>query len=140
MKRFSFLFGMLMILALPLLNSCEEVEGDEEVTDPREAFVGEWNCDEELAKRDNYRVNIQLDSDNSSQVLLYNFGLMGSSEAAEGIVGGDDIEVPLQNMANGWSADGNGTMVDANTIEWTYTLTDGADRYDYIAVYTLVNK
>jgi hypothetical protein len=31
-------------------------------------------------------------------------------------------------------------MVDDETIEWTYTLDDGADRIDYIATFTLVEK
>ncbi|HKK10746.1 MAG TPA: hypothetical protein VJ939_07895 [Bacteroidales bacterium] len=138
MKRFSYVIGLLLIFSIPLITGCEEVEGDDEINDPREAFVGEWNCDEELAKRDNYRVSIEFDNNNSSQVLLYNFGLMGSAESANGIVADDNINVPLQNLADGWSGDGSGTLVSDNKIEWTYTLTDGADRYDYIATYTLI--
>lgn len=138
MKRFSYVFGLLLISILSLTTGCEEDEGNDGINDPREAFVGEWNCDEKLAKRDNYRVNIEFDNSNSSQVLLYNFGLMGPAQAATGIVANDNIDVPLQNLADGWSGDGSGTLVSDNKIEWTYTLTDGADRYDYIATYTLI--
>ncbi|MDZ7775873.1 MAG: hypothetical protein U5L09_09920 [Bacteroidales bacterium] len=46
------------------------------------------------AERSSYRVHIQSDSGTSGQVLLFDFGLLGNSVSAYGIVAGDNVSVP----------------------------------------------
>jgi|AntRauTorckE6833_2_1112554.scaffolds.fasta_scaffold00314_15 hypothetical protein len=140
MKKLTTLFSLFLITSLFIFSGCEETGDVNPDQDPRDAFVGEWSCNEVPAKRSSYRVNIQHDSGNSSQVLLFNFGLLGNSVSAYGIVAGDNVSVPLQDVDDVWSVSGQGEMVDDETIEWTYTLDDGADRIDYIATFTLVEK
>lgn len=138
MKKFKTLFPVAVLLMLFLFNGCEETDDTDPDADPRDDFVGEWNCNEVPAKRNSYRVLINYDNSNSSQVLLFNFGLLGQSASAYGIVAGNDVTVPLQEIDGDWTVDGQGEMIDEETIEWTYTIDDGADRTDYIATFTLI--
>lgn len=137
MKNKTFLLFLSVMMSMFILTGCEE--DDEEVTpdDPRDDFVGLWNCEDNLAKRDNYQVTIQEDASSDDEVFLYNFGSMGSSVAATGEVTSSSISVPLQELSvDQWSVDGQGVMVGENTIEWTYTIDNGSDRFDYIAVFS----
>ncbi|MGM0565261.1 MAG: hypothetical protein ACQESX_00765 [Bacteroidota bacterium] len=138
MKKFKTLFPVAVLSMLILFSGCEELDDTDPDTDPRDDFVGEWNCNEVPAKRNSYRVVINYDNSNSSQVLLFNFGLLGQSASAYGVVAGNDVTVPLQEIDGDWTVDGQGEMIDEETIEWTYTIDDGADRTDYIATFTLI--
>lgn len=140
MKKTRQLITYSLLISLFFFTGCEEIDNTDPNTDPRDDFVGQWNCNETPAKKkNNYRVNIEYDSDNSSQVLLFNFGLLGNTAAAYGIVAGDNVNIPLQDVSGGWSAQGQGELVNDNQIEWTYTLDNGSDRIDYIATYTLLD-
>lgn len=138
MKKFKTLFPVAVLSMLIFFSGCEETDDTDPDADPRDEFVGEWNCNEVPAKRNSYRVLINYDNSNSSQVLLFNFGLLGQSASAYGIVAGNDVTVPLQEIDGDWTVDGQGEMIDEETIEWTYTIDDGADRTDYIATFTLI--
>jgi len=138
MKKFKTLFPVAVLSMLIFCSGCEETDDTDPDMDPRDDFVGEWNCNEVPAKRNSYRVLINYDNSNSSQVLLFNFGLLGQNASAYGIVAGNDVTVPLQEIDGDWTVDGQGEMIDEETIEWTYTIDDGADRTDYIATFTLI--
>lgn len=137
MKNIVLIYSMILIFIFPFITGCEGLEDDDPLTDPREAFVGNWNCDDQLAtKRDTYLVRIEASQETNSGVFLYNFGAISNTAAASGSVSGNDISVPFQNLAQGWSCNGSGTMVSQDEIEWTYTLENGSDRYDFVAVFT----
>ena len=121
-----------------LLSACEEAEDLlPDNADPRDDFIGEWNCSEtELKSTDDYTVTIQKDPDNSSQVLLQNFGLLGQDQYPYGLITGDRINVPQQEI-NGWTIkNASGDMNGENSIDWTYTLSNGSDDFQYAATYT----
>jgi len=138
MKKLQTLVPVALMALLIFFSGCEETNDIISDADPRDDFIGEWSCNEVPAKRNSYRVNISYDDSNSSQVLLFNFGLFGQNASAYGIIAGNDVTVPLQEIQGDWSVDGQGELVDEETIEWTYTLDDGADRIDYIATFTLI--
>ncbi len=138
MKKLQTFIPVAFVALLIFFSGCEELDNTDPDTDPRDDFVGEWNCNEVPAKRNSYRVNIDYDNSNNSQVLLFNFGLLGQSASAYGIVAGNDVTVPLQEIQGDWTVDGQGELTDEETIEWTYTIDDGADRIDYIATFKLL--
>lgn len=119
-----------------LLVACTE---DTDVIDPqddRDAFLGTWNVDE-TCNRIPYQVTITKDPTNSSQVIINNFWLIGPDEKAPyAIVAGSNIVIPQQNINNEEKTivKGSGVM-NKNTIEWEYTVNDGADLYTCTAIY-----
>ena len=119
-----------------LIISCTE-EGDVfNPQDDRDAFLGTWNVDE-TCNRIPYQVTIIKDPTNSSQVIITNFWLIGPNEKAPyAIVAGSTIVIPQQNIYNDEKTivKGSGTL-NKNTIEWEYTVNDGADLYTCIATY-----
>lgn len=136
-------FLIFLVIAITALSGCEEAEnilpGDN--SDPRDEFVGKWNCSEtELKSTEDYPVTIEYDPNNSGQVLIQNFGLLGQDARPYGLITGDKITIPEQDGFDGWTvieADGNKTG--ANTIEWTYKLSNESDNFEYAATYTRVD-
>ncbi|MCF8232797.1 MAG: hypothetical protein K9J27_11465 [Bacteroidales bacterium] len=140
MKKFKLLFPVL--IALGLFNTgCEETDDflPNENSDPRDEFIGKWNCNEtELKSTEDFTVTIQKDPDNSSQVLLQNFALLGQNKYPYGLITGDKITLPEQETGNVTIKDASGELVDENKIEWEYTLFDGADENKYVATFTRI--
>ncbi len=128
-----------MVVFLLGLFSCELT--DDEFQDPRDAFVGEWNCTEyeNGQPQISYPVYIEKDTSNSSWVNLFNFGYIGSSEKPPyGVVSGDYITIPSQKVCfdESVTVDGNGQLVSDNEMNWEYNLEIGGDSYHYSAVFT----
>jgi hypothetical protein len=129
-----------MAAAMMIFTACEETDDvlPDDNGDARDAFIGTWNVNDTQLKSsdDSYTVQISADVNNSSQVIIYNFGLLNGSVTA--VVAGDDIEVPMQEV-NGWTVESASGMLNGSgdEINWTYTLSDGADAFHYAAVYTL---
>jgi len=121
-----------------LFSGCEEAENFiPDNADPRDDFIGEWNCSEnELKSTDDYTVTIQKDPENSGQVLLQNFGLLGQSAYPYGLITGDKINIPRQEVNNWIIKNASGELIGKDKIEWTYTLSDGADETRFEATYT----
>lgn len=127
------LFGIMI-----LFSACEEtLDILPDNSDPRDKFIGEWTCSEtELRSTEDYTVTIQKNPENSTQVVLKNFGLLGQDAFPYAYITGDKITLPQQNV-NDWTIkNASGELVDDETIEWTYTLNDGGDEEDFAATYT----
>ena len=128
---------LLLQAVLPLIlilsfQSCV-VDDDTPYTDPRERFLGVWNVNDQPG-RINYQVNITNDPAQSAQVILYNFADMGAS--AKGLVVGSKIIVDKQDIGNGFLANGTGTYITSNKLEFEFVLDDGIDLEQRIAVYS----
>lgn len=124
-----------LILAL-LISSCTEDGDIINPQDDRDAFLGTWNVDE-TCNRIPYQVTIIKDPSNSSQVIIKNFWLIGPDETAPyAIVAGDNIVIPQQNISNDGKTVVKGSgILDKQTIDWEYTVNDGADLYTCTATY-----
>ena len=128
------LIGFLVLSFLIL--SCTEGTDDINPQDDRDVFLGTWNVNE-TCNRIPYQVTITKDPTNSSQVIINNFWLIGPEEKAlYAIVAGSNIVIPQQNIYNDEKTivKGSGNM-NKNTIEWEYTVNDGADLYNCTATY-----
>lgn len=138
-KQFGF-FILLFVLA-SFLHSCDTDEDINEPTaDPRDKFVGAWNCQEtsSINKKgsSSYTVNISLNPNNSSQILLENFYQLGFGIKLYAIVANNNATIPEQ-TTSGFAVKGSGNYnTSTDKINWTYYVNDGADIDSCTAVYS----
>jgi hypothetical protein len=102
--------------------------------DARSQFVGQWRVTESK-KNLTYDVNITADLNSTDGVVIYNFGSFGSSVTAGAVVSGSKITLdPNQEIVSGVFINGSGTL-SGSTVNWVYTINDGADLITVTAVY-----
>lgn len=138
MKRFSYLL-LLIIGALAIgLHSCTDDFFDDPNTDPVDKFLGNWVVNETslLFGQSTYNVTIERNPDNTSEVIIKNFYHEGYSEFAKALVTSNTLTVYQQTICeNSKTISGTGTF-SGGTINFTYTVNDGADLDNVTAVYT----
>lgn len=124
------------LLTLIFLSSCVEESDPFDLPDDRDAFLGLWDVSESCTK-DFYSVEIRKDPSNSAQVIIENFGNIGSCDNPPyGIVAGSSLFVPTQSICSDlFEVSGDGEL-DKNKITWQYTINDGADLFTCTATYT----
>jgi len=132
--NFSLFLASITIL---LISACEPVDNPTD-GDPRDSYLGEWQFYETNKSTENqsYIVAITKDPNNSSQVILGNFGNPGSNSiSAKGIVTSSQIVVSSQQMSNNWVVDGNGEFDNSNktSMTWTFSITAGGTLDTYHA-------
>jgi hypothetical protein len=131
-------FLLLAALSGFLLSGCEPVDNSTPGDDPRDPYVGVWQFIESIKSTDgqSYIVTISKDPNNSSQVLLENFGNPGTPDVAViGIVTANQIVISSQSLDNGWVVEGSGKITNAakTTMSWTFSITAGGNKDDYTA-------
>jgi hypothetical protein len=106
------------------------------VTGTRDAFLGKWSVSETWTKLA-YEVTISADPNSSGGVFIYNFANTGSSSMPAGaaIDGTSIILDANQVIGDGITINGSGNL-SGTRITWNYTLNNGADLINAIAVYT----
>lgn len=125
-----------------LFVSCEPDDTfDTDPTDTRNEFVGLWRFTENGYKNglsQSYIVTISLDPDNSSQVILENFGNPGDTDnSVTAIVTSNQIVVSSQTMKNGWVVEGSGKRTTViGKMDWNYSIEAGGDKEYYTATAT----
>lgn len=126
MKSPARLLFLISLVILTVLNSCDTGTnpGDDPAADVRDQFTGNWNCSE--ASGPNYPVTISKDPSNSSQVLIYNFHLLGQTEKVFAIATSSTLSIPTQSVS-GNTVNGNGTLVNANRITMKYYVNNQTD-------------
>jgi len=131
--------GYILILVAFLgigFSSCEDDPGPGP-TDAREAFSGIWRVTETETKL-TYEVNIELDPGAlNGGVFIYNFANAGStSNPAYAYVSNKTITLEVnQVIGDDWIINGSG-ILSGSTINWPYTLNDGANLHNISAVFT----
>lgn len=136
-----YLKGSALILLVLFMASClpdEDLNPD--AGDIREEFVGTWRFTETPIGRAvdavSYTVTISYDQSNSSQVLLKNFAQVGGQFSAYGIVTNNRITIPSQEVAQGFTVSGTGTMSESTSMDWEYTTIAGSTMESFTAVAT----
>ncbi len=126
--------GLLLMFVLAL-TGCEPEPNEIPDQDYRDDFVGTWIADDSPAKStlNTYEVTISKDPNNSSQVILYNFHQ--SNESVSGLVTSNRINVTSA-LVNEETINGEGKLIGNNTIQWDYSVNDGADLIEWTATYT----
>jgi hypothetical protein len=140
MKKLFKYFLMVLVASSMFLTACEPVDDTDPTDDPRDEYVGVWRFTEsstlKSTKAQSYIVTISKDEDNSSQVVLENFGNPGATDIiAIGIVTSNQIIISSQTMSNAWVVEGSGkvTNVATTTMSWNYSITAGGDKEYYTA-------
>jgi len=139
-KNTFFFFLLLGAFTSVIYSGCEPVDNPTG-GDPRDPYVGEWKFIESFKSTESqsYIVTISLDPNNSSQVIIGNLGNPGSQDiTVKGLVTSSQVVVSSQNMSNGWIIEGSGsfTNVAKSSMTWTYSITAGGNKDDYIATAT----
>ena len=136
MKRsVGYLLAMIAFLGIGL-SSCED-DPEPSPADAREAFSGIWSVTETEAKL-TYEVIIESDPGvPNGGVFISNFANAGSSSApAYAFVSNNTITLKAnQVVGDGWIINGSGILT-GSTINWPYTLNDGANLHDISAIFT----
>jgi len=114
MKKLILVFGILLGSAI-LWQSCTKEDSILDDGDARESFVGTWVVSDQCSKQ-TYGVDIKLDDDNSTQVIIVNFANLGKS--AKAVIAGNNIYVENQDVGNGYSVSGNGKLT-GSIISWS---------------------
>jgi hypothetical protein len=141
MKVYFKLFALALVISM--ISGCETTNPDGPASsDDRDAFTGSWIFAESASSRgvkSTYTVVIKKDPSNSSQVLLSNFGNSGGDEPYGIVTSGTTkkITIPSQTIPSQWIVVGIGTLATSNKMTWTYSITAGGDKTDYIATATL---
>ncbi len=136
-----YLKGSVFMLLVLFMGSCLPDEDlDPNAGDIREKFVGTWRFTETPIGRAldavSYTVTISYDPGNSSQVLLKNFAQVGGQYSAYGIVTNNRITIPSQELAQGFTVSGTGTMAGSTSMDWEYTTIAGSTMESFTAVAT----
>ncbi|MFH1161619.1 MAG: hypothetical protein V1733_11850 [bacterium] len=137
MKRQIQNFIILTALLGVAISSCTKDDPNPSPADPRLAFVGNWSVNE-TEQRLTYEANIESDPYSlNGGVYIYNFANAGSSSnPAYAYVSGNTITLEVnQVIGDGWIINGSG-IKSGNTINWPYTLNDGANLHNINAVFT----
>jgi len=131
-------FFILLLFGIMIsFTACEETTDIlPDNSDPRDKFIGEWTCSETELKTKDYPVTIEKNPENSAQVVLQNFALLGTDAFPHAYIIGDKITLPQQPVKGVTIINASGELVDEEKIEWTYTLNDGADEEKFAATYT----
>jgi hypothetical protein len=138
MKSRYFLAALWLLFASQLFVACTgESNPDPSPTDARTAYLGRWSVNETWTKL-TYVVTISSDPNSTNGVFISNFANTGSAGVAAGAsVSGNNITLdPNQTIGDGWIINGSGTMSGTTKINWNYTINDGANLINAVAIYT----
>jgi len=137
MKKNNILLGL--ILAVLVLYSCEDIIDPANSKEIAAALEGQWSCTETLkSPQDSYEPYIYLNENDSTKVFISNFNGLGNDHEVMATVNGYSITIPNQEMIQGYSARGTGTISsNLQQITWTYFVDDGSGiEEEYDAIYT----
>lgn len=130
---------MLPLLSLLLFNACTDELDFDPFADPADKFLGTWKAEESsLVYGDGfvYTVNIRINPDNSSEVLISNFYYQGEAVEARALVTGNTLTIMQQSICDdSIEIQGSGTYA-SEKINLEYTANTGADLDEVTAVYT----
>jgi hypothetical protein len=135
MEKVSKYIHLLLLLVVFFVCSCNKDSGSTpSIT--RNSLTGTWLVNE-TTKKNTYEVIIQVDSTNSTGVLISDFGGGGQNVKAKATLSGNIVSLSSDELlSNGWIVNGSGTVSNTSRLNWTYSIHDGANLTNYTAVFT----
>ena len=125
------------MLAFLVFTGCQKESTTTPSSDARTAFIGNWSVQETWVKY-SYEARIAADTTSKTGVLIYNFAGIGYSyPPAKALVSGNTITLdPNEIIGNHVVINGSGVLSGTSTINWSYTLNDGADLKHVTSTFT----
>jgi hypothetical protein len=139
-NKYNLLYLVLLIFLVTA--GCEDLLTDPGNDDLRDKLTGSWLCDESegylKSVEETYHVEIFLDPDDSTKVLIFNFFNLDPDISAEAVLSGSRLILPSQILEGGFTVSGSGLIAKNNTrIDWEYSVNDGSGKiYEITAIYT----
>ena len=127
---------------ITVLTGCVDFLEDILPDNDRARIIDSWKCSESDTYLKSslavYWVSIEEHPADSAKILIYNFFDLDENLAAEAVVAGRNLNLPLQTLEGGFIFNGTGRVSnDASRIDWTYFLDDGSgEEVEITAVYT----
>ncbi|MEI6433357.1 MAG: hypothetical protein WCP32_00835 [Bacteroidota bacterium] len=135
-KSFAIIFIVIGILGY-LLTGCAKQTDTTPDSVTRSSYLGRWSVTESWTKL-TYEVNITADPGSSDGVFISNFANTGSSATPAGaVVKGSSIILDANQVISGITINGSGSL-SGTTINWNYTLNNGADLINAVAIYSKI--
>ena len=132
--RYSFFF----VLVILTMMSCQKETPPVNSPDARDKFASNWLCDESSSlngSNPSFNVYIYKSTINNYQILLENFYSLGTANKAIADVVKDSLYLYPQ-IVGGNTVQGSGKWVNANTLNMTYSVNDGAQTDNITATFT----
>ena len=130
MKKIIIIFALFLSGSL-IWQSCSKDSDLLSGGDLRESFVGNWSVTDQCSKQ-TYGVDITLNENNSTEVIIMNFANLG--KAVNAIVGGSNITVAKQSTGE-YTVSGQGKL-NGSVISWsTYDFESEAEATKCSAVF-----
>lgn len=102
-------------------------------TDVVAKFLGTWHVSDQAARL-NYDVTIRRNANDSTSIILDNFGDM--QDRAVGYVIGNTVIIAKQNIGNGMMSEGTGNYISSNELRFDFILDDGIDQESRIGYFS----
>jgi len=127
---------ILLIAVVSLLSACAKDSSTTTTTSTgRDAFLGSWSVTESHTKL-TYDATISADPNSANGVLISGFaGTLTTGPSAGAVVSGAKITLDANQVIDGLKYNGGGTL-SGKTINWNYTIDDGANVITAVATYT----
>ena len=141
-NKSKFIHVCLVVIIMLIAVGCEELLTELGNDDLGEKLTGSWLCDESegylKSVEEIYHVEIFLDPDDSTKILIFNFFNLDPDISAEAILSVNRLILPVQTLEGGFTISGSGTIAKSNTqIDWEYSVNDGSGKdYEMSAIYT----
>jgi hypothetical protein len=126
--------AFLILMLILIIQACTPDNTNNISPDTRSQFLGSWTVNDHKTKAV-YEVVISADPNAGNRVLISNFGGLGSGSATAFISGTSITLDPDQNI-NNLIFNGSGSLNGTSTMNWSYSINDGADITYYSAVFT----
>jgi hypothetical protein len=119
----SILFGFSLFLASCAPDDSEDISP----VDDRDKYIGTWSCAENSSKSgaSTFDVTLRKNSNESNQLLMDNFYLLGSTHFAVLTKSANSITISTQSIS-GNTVQGSGTIASDTKINLSYTVNDGS--------------
>ncbi len=127
---------ILLVTVVSFLSGCAKDSSTTTITSTgRDAFLGSWSVTESHTKL-TYDATISADPNSANGVLISGFaGTVKTGPSAGAVVSGTKITLDADQIIEGLKYNGGGTL-SGKTINWNYTIDDGANRITAVATYT----
>jgi hypothetical protein len=127
--------GVMLIFISIIITGCTEKVDPSGDPSTRDNFLGKWSVSESWTKL-TYEVTITADPGTADGVFISNFAnTTTAATPAAAVVNGNSIILDPDQVISGLTINGSGVLT-GTRINWNYTLFDGADLINSVAIYS----